>query len=47
MEKDNYKIDSLDRLIIKHLSDNGRKSFKDIATALDVTVMTVHNRYKN
>lgn len=38
------KIDTLDFEIMTHLSDNGRKSFTEIASQLGVSVATVRNR---
>ena len=40
-------MDKQDRLIISHLEDDGRKSFKEIAEDMKVSVATIHNRYKN
>ncbi|KAB2336654.1 AsnC family transcriptional regulator [Cytobacillus depressus] len=42
-----YEIDELDRGIIKHLSKNGRMSFAELATLLNVTEKTIRLRYKN
>lgn len=39
------QLDALDHEIIAHLIDDGRKSFKDIAEALDVSAGTVRNRF--
>jgi len=41
------KIDDLDRLILAELESNSRKSFRDIAGKLKVSVGTVVNRVKN
>ncbi|WP_099159701.1 Lrp/AsnC family transcriptional regulator [Virgibacillus ndiopensis] len=43
----NYKIDELDRGIIKLLSNDGRMSFTELATRLSVTEKTVRLRYKS
>jgi len=45
--EDYEMIDDLDRNIIKSLSKNGRMSFAEIATNLDVTEKTVRTRYNN
>ncbi|WP_316571790.1 AsnC family transcriptional regulator [Neobacillus sp. YIM B06451] len=42
-----YEIDELDRGIIKQLARDGRMSFSEIASALNVTEKTVRLRYKN
>ncbi|MCP8967824.1 Lrp/AsnC family transcriptional regulator [Ectobacillus ponti] len=42
-----YEIDNLDRGIMKCLSKDGRMSFTEIASQLDVTEKTVRLRYKN
>lgn len=42
-----YEIDDLDRGIIRELSIEGRMSFKEIASRLNVTEKTVRLRYKN
>jgi Lrp/AsnC family transcriptional regulator, regulator for asnA, asnC and gidA len=42
-----YKIDDLDKGIIKFLSKDGRMSFTEIASNLNVTEKTVRTRYKN
>lgn len=39
------ELDDLDFAIISQLQDEGRKSFTDIASTLDVTSSTVKNRY--
>jgi Lrp/AsnC family transcriptional regulator for asnA, asnC and gidA len=39
------KIDALDRRIIEALQDNGRESFRNIATRLGVSEATVRSRY--
>lgn len=41
------KIDDLDRLILAELESNSRKSFRDIAGKLKVSVGTIVNRVKN
>lgn len=38
-------LDELDYSIMSHLQLNGRKSFKDIAAALNVSIGTIRNRY--
>jgi Lrp/AsnC family transcriptional regulator for asnA, asnC and gidA len=43
----NGQIDDLDRGIIKCLSTDGRMSFTEIATQLNVTEKTIRSRYKN
>ncbi|MBM7662007.1 Lrp/AsnC family transcriptional regulator for asnA, asnC and gidA [Bacillus mesophilus] len=43
----NGQIDDLDRGIIKCLSSDGRMSFTEIATQLNVTEKTIRSRYKN
>ncbi|WP_456279232.1 Lrp/AsnC family transcriptional regulator [Bacillus sp. AK128] len=43
----NGQIDDLDRGIIKCLSADGRMSFTEIATQLNVTEKTIRSRYKN
>jgi Lrp/AsnC family transcriptional regulator for asnA, asnC and gidA len=45
-EKAQYSIDDIDRGILKHLQDDGRRSFSDIADDLGVTTTTVSNRVK-
>ncbi|WP_246055143.1 Lrp/AsnC family transcriptional regulator [Pseudalkalibacillus caeni] len=40
-------IDELDKKIIKFLSKNGRMSFAEIASHLEVTEKTVRTRYNN
>lgn len=40
-------IDELDKSIINFLSENGRMSFNEIATHLEVTEKTVRSRYNN
>ena len=40
-------IDELDRNIIKFLSKNGRMSFTEMASQLEVTEKTVRTRYNN
>ncbi|WP_349408627.1 Lrp/AsnC family transcriptional regulator [Pseudalkalibacillus sp. SCS-8] len=40
-------IDDLDKRIIQFLSHNGRMSFAEMATHLDVTEKTVRTRYNN
>ncbi|MCM3123073.1 AsnC family transcriptional regulator [Mesobacillus sp. AQ2] len=42
-----YEIDEMDRGIIKHLANDGRMSFSEIAANLNVTEKTVRLRYKN
>lgn len=42
-----YEIDDMDRGIIKHLSIDGRMSFTEIASNLNVTEKTIRLRYKN
>jgi Lrp/AsnC family transcriptional regulator for asnA, asnC and gidA len=39
-------VDALDLAILKHLQDDGRRSFTEIATCLNVAVGTVRNRLK-
>lgn len=41
------RIDDLDKGIIKFLSKDGRMSFTEIASKLNVTEKTVRTRYKN
>ncbi|WP_246943125.1 Lrp/AsnC family transcriptional regulator [Bacillus pinisoli] len=43
----NGQIDELDRGIIRCLSKDGRMSFTEIATQLNVTEKTIRSRYKN
>jgi len=43
--EDKKDLDELDYAIINHLQKDGRKSFKDLATALDVSLGTIRNRY--
>jgi Lrp/AsnC family transcriptional regulator for asnA, asnC and gidA len=43
-ETDNYKLDKLDISIIKHLEQDGRKSYSDIAEDLGVAVSTISSR---
>ncbi|WP_188454280.1 Lrp/AsnC family transcriptional regulator [Virgibacillus oceani] len=43
----NYKIDELDRGIIKLLSNDGRMSFTELAARLNVTEKTIRLRYKS
>ncbi|WP_018924112.1 Lrp/AsnC family transcriptional regulator [Salsuginibacillus kocurii] len=40
-------LDELDRAIIRCLSQDGRRSFTDIAQTLDVTEKTIRTRYRN
>jgi Lrp/AsnC family transcriptional regulator for asnA, asnC and gidA len=40
-------IDELDKGIIKYLSNDGRMSFTEIASNLDVTEKTIRTRYKH
>ncbi|NQY66558.1 MAG: Lrp/AsnC family transcriptional regulator [Flavobacteriales bacterium] len=47
MKENEYKIDKQDAQIINFLHIDGRMSFKDIAQELNVSVATIHNRYKN
>lgn len=42
-----YEIDELDRGIMKHLSKDGRLSFTEIASNLNVSEKTIRLRYKN
>ncbi|MEH7306637.1 Lrp/AsnC family transcriptional regulator [Neobacillus drentensis] len=42
-----YEIDELDRGILKYISKDGRMSFTEIASGLNVTEKTVRLRYKN
>ena len=42
-----YMPDKLDIKIIKELNDNARKSFREIARELKVSLTTVSNRVKN
>ncbi|WP_110928141.1 Lrp/AsnC family transcriptional regulator [Bacillus massiliglaciei] len=42
-----YRIDELDRGIIRMLSKDGRLPFSEIANALNVTEKTIRLRYKN
>lgn len=39
-------LDDLDRSILGHLNENARKSFRDIARELGVSISTVSNRVK-
>ena len=41
---DTHDVDELDLAILKHLQDDGRRSFTDIAASLNVAVGTVRNR---
>ncbi len=43
-ESNRFRLDKLDIDIIKHLEEDGRKSFSDIADALGVAVSTVSAR---
>lgn len=43
----NYKIDELDRGLIKLLSNDGRMSITELATRLNVTEKTIRLRYKS
>jgi Lrp/AsnC family transcriptional regulator for asnA, asnC and gidA len=38
-------LDELDFAILSHLREDGRKSFTELANALDVSVGTIRNRY--
>lgn len=38
-------LDELDYAIMSHLQEDGRKSFKDLAEALNVSLGTIRNRY--
>lgn len=38
-------LDELDFAILSHLREDGRKSFTDLAEALDVSVSTIRKRY--
>ncbi|MEM8863734.1 MAG: Lrp/AsnC family transcriptional regulator [Chloroflexota bacterium] len=40
-----HALDELDFAILSHLREDGRKSFTELAQALDVSVGTVRNRY--
>ncbi|KQL52560.1 AsnC family transcriptional regulator [Heyndrickxia shackletonii] len=42
-----YEIDELDRAMIKLLSGDGRMSFTELSSRLNVTEKTVRARYKN
>lgn len=42
---DLHTLDELDFAILSHLREDGRKSFTELANALDVSVGTVRNRY--
>ena len=42
-----YEIDELDRAMIKLLSGDGRMSFTEMSSRLNVTEKTVRARYKN
>lgn len=42
-----YEIDELDRALIKLLSGDGRMSFTELSSRLNVTEKTVRARYKN
>ncbi|MBB2480563.1 Lrp/AsnC family transcriptional regulator [Bacillus sp. APMAM] len=42
-----YEIDELDRSMIKLLSGDGRMSFTELSSRLNVTEKTVRARYKN
>ncbi|MFV0248406.1 MAG: Lrp/AsnC family transcriptional regulator [Tenacibaculum sp.] len=42
---DDTYLDDLDFTIIKHLQKDGRKSFTEIASELNVAVSTIRNRY--
>ncbi|MFT5194227.1 MAG: Lrp/AsnC family transcriptional regulator for asnA, asnC and gidA [Cellvibrionaceae bacterium] len=42
---DLHSLDELDFAILSHLREDGRKSFTELANALDVSVGTVRNRY--
>ena len=41
-----YILDEQDKIIIKHLQNDGRKSYKDIADEIGVSNVSVHNRFK-
>lgn len=43
--EDKKDLDELDYAIINHLQNDGRKSFKDLAIALEVSLGTIRNRY--
>ncbi|QLE00714.1 Lrp/AsnC family transcriptional regulator [Galbibacter sp. BG1] len=45
MKENNYKLSKLDSSLIKLLKKDGRMSFTDIASQLDVSVNTIRNRY--
>lgn len=48
MIKENSTLSSLDELdfaILDHLREDGRKSFKELSEALDVSASTIRNRY--
>ncbi len=45
MESQKYQIDKLDRDILRHLQDDARKPFLEIARDLDVSGGTIHQRY--
>lgn len=40
-----HTLDELDFAILSHLREDGRKSFTELAQALDVSVGTIRNRY--
>ena len=41
-----YNLDEQDKIIIRHLQNDGRKSYKDIADEIGVSNVLVHNRFK-
>ena len=40
-----YTLDTIDVAILRHLQEDGRKSFTDIADEINVSVNTIRNRY--
>ena len=44
MSEHDHRLDELDLAILNELQDDGRKSYSEIARALDVSVGTVRNR---
>ncbi len=46
VEEKKRKLDPLDEQILMRLQDDARRSYREIATDLDISVGTVHNRVK-
>lgn len=45
-EKNEHQVDAMDRRILASLNDDARKSYRDIASELDIALSTVSTRVK-